>query len=119
MKWPLIGIRRQEIMDRVLIINGEKIEILPVVGANESEVYTDFQVFPRADAVIKFDPNGGMIYMYNCDLPYLQETQHLKQVEESIVVRNLFDFGGTEKKGDLRFYVMAALLLLTIILLRG
>jgi hypothetical protein len=116
MKWPL---RRQESLDRVLIINGEKIEMFPVIEANESEVCTESHVLPRADAHIKFDPNGGMIYLYSCDLPYLQETQHLKQVEESIVVRNLFDFGGTEKKGDLRFYVMAALLLITIFLLRG
>lgn len=103
--------------DRVMVINGEKIEVLPVLAADSETVVTEFNVFPRADATIKFDPNGGVVYLYNCDLPYLQETEHLKQIEESIVLKGLFDFGTGEKKGDLRFYILAGLLLVTILVL--
>lgn len=105
--------------DRVIMINGEKIETLPIIEINDTEIATESYILPKADAKIKFDPFGGVVYLYNCDLQYLQEAEHLKQVEENIVIKNLFDFGAGEKKSDIKFYIMAVVLLITIFLLRG
>ncbi len=105
--------------DIVVLVDGEKCEFLPVLTSNETEIQTRIHVFPKSDAVVKFNPNGGIVYMYNANLTYLQECQHLKQVEKNIAIRNIFDYGGgVEKRADLKFYVLLAVMVIIIILVK-
>lgn len=105
--------------DRVVLVQGEKCEFLPVVKVDETEIHTASHVFPICDANVKFDPNGGVVYMFNVNLEYLQECEHLKHVEKNIVIRNIFDYaGGAEKKADIKFYVMMAAMVLIIFILK-
>lgn len=106
-------------LDRVVLVQGEKCEFLPVVKADETEVHTPAHVFPKGDATIKFDPTGGIVYMFNASLAYLQECEHLKAVEKNIAIRNLFDYGGgTEKKQDIKFYVLLAVLVVIVFMVK-
>lgn len=104
--------------DTVCLIDGEKIEFLPVVKADETEIHTDSHVFPRSDATIKFDPAGGIVYLFQVALPYLQECQHLKAVEKNIAIRNIFDYGQKEKQADIKFFVMIAVFVIIVFLVK-
>ena len=104
--------------DRAIIINGEKIDTLPVLYYDSEEVVTKHQVFPRSDATVKFDPNGGTVFLFDCSLPYLQETEHLKRVEESLVVRNIFEFQNQKRDINIPFILMTIVLVVIVILLR-
>ena len=104
--------------DRVVVIEGEKIETIPVIYHDSETIETPYQVFPRSDATVKFDPNGGIVFLINCSLEYLQETEHLKRVEESIAIRNIFNFEDKSRVLNIPFFVMCAILVITIMVLR-
>jgi len=104
--------------DRVIVIEGEKVETIPVVYHDSETIDTPYQVFPRSDAKVKFDPNGGVVFLINCDLNYLQETEHLKRVEESIAIRNIFNFQDQSRQLNIPFIIMCVILVLVILMLR-
>lgn len=104
--------------DTVCLIDGEKIEFLPVTKSDEVEIHTENHVFPRSDATIKFDPRGGIVYLFNASLTYLQECQHLKAVEKNIAIRNIFDYGQKDKQTDIKFFVLVAVFVIVIFLVK-
>lgn len=106
--------------DKVLVISDNKVEILPVARIDEEKIETDMHIFPVADAKALINPaEGNIYYVVNCSLPYLQECQHLKELSENIAIKNMFNFGEQERKFDVKFYVMLAVLVIVIFLLRG
>ena len=113
-----MNIFKKPIRDRVIVIEGEKIETIPVLYHDSETIETPYQVFPRNDATVKFDPNGGIVFMINCDLPYLRETEHLKRVEESIAIKNIFNFEDNNKQLNIPFFAMCLILVIAIIVLR-
>lgn len=115
----MMGRFRYEPKDKVLIISDNKVEILPVAKVDEEKVETDMHIFPVTDTKTLINPDGGIYYVVNCSLHYLQECQHLKELSENIAIKNMFSFGEQEKKFDIKFYVMLATLIITIFLLRG
>jgi len=114
-----MGKFKYEPKDKVLIISDNKVDILPVVKVDEKQVETDMHIFPISDTKMLINPEGGVYYVVNCSLPYLQECQNLKELSENIAIKNMFNFGEQEKKFDIKFYVMMAALIITIFLLRG
>ncbi len=114
----MIGFFKKMNRDKVIVIEGEKIETIPVVFHDSETIETPYQVFPRSDAAVKFDPAGGIVFLINCNLNYLQETEHLKRVEESIAIRNIFNFEDKNNALNIPFFIMCAILVVTIIILR-
>lgn len=110
---------KYEPKDKVLIISDNKVDIRPVAKVDEKQVETDMHVFPITDTKMLINPEGGVYYVVNCSLQYLQECQSLKELSENIAIKNMFNFGEQEKKFDIKFYVMIAALIITIFLLRG
>lgn len=109
--------RKYESDDKVLVISDEKVQILDIQNKNETSITTDWHVFPVADTKALINPDGGIYYVINCSLKYLQECEHLKDLSENIAIKNMFNFG--EKSTNIQFYVMLAVLVITIFLLRG
>lgn len=109
---------KRETNDKVIILKNDILEIYDVVGKNETDIITDHHVFPISDATVKINPEGGLYYLFNCDLRYLQETEHLKDVEQNIAIRNMFNFGESERKFDIKFYVMLAVIVIIVFLMR-
>ena len=111
---------KYESKDKVLIISDNKVDILPVVKVDEKQVETNMHIFPIEDTKALINPaEGGIYYVVNCSLQYLQECQNLKELSENIAIKNMFNFGEQEKKFDIKFYIMMAVLVITIFLLRG
>ena len=110
---------KYEPKDKVLIISDNKVDILPVAKVDEKQVETDMHIFPINDTKMLINPEGGVYYVVNCSLKYLQECQSLKELSENIAIKNMFNFSDNEKKQDIKFYVMLAALIITIFLLRG
>lgn len=96
-----------------------EIRILPIIGQDEESIHTEDLILPKADAKVKYFPNGGRAFIYNCDSHYLSETENIARLEKSVVLKNLFDYGHTARSANIQFYVMLGALLLTIFLLRG
>jgi len=114
-----MGKFKYEPKDKVLIISDSKVDILPVAKVDEKQVETDMHIFPIADTKTLINPDGGVYYVVNCSLKYLQECQNLKELSENIAIKNMFNFADQEKKTDIKFYIMLAALIITIFLLRG
>lgn len=106
-------------LDIIILISETEIRELPISQETEEAVYTDNLTLPKADAQVRYFPNGGRAFVYGYTGRYLAESENITQLEKSTVLRNLFDYGATGKSENIKFYVMMAVLVLTIFLLRG
>jgi hypothetical protein len=103
----------------VVLSDKEIIEYIPL-EESPTHLTTGELTFSKADAVIKHDPIGKrMVYIFNCSLPYLEDARHLRQVEESQILRQLFRFQDPYQKQPLNwaFYATLAVLFFTILIL--
>lgn len=110
---------KQTSKDKVILIQENEVRILPIVGQTEQSIHTEHHILPKADAKIKYFPDGGRAYIYNCDAEYLTESENIARLEKSVVLKNIFDYGHTAKTANIQFYVMIVALIVTIFLLRG
>lgn len=105
--------------DKVILIQDNEVRIMPIIGQDEESVHTDYHLLPKKDAKVKYFPDGGRAYIYNCDAEYLTECENIAKLEKSVVLKNIFDYGYTARTANIQFYVMIAALIVTIFLLRG
>lgn len=105
--------------DVVILINEQEIRELPVDNENEESISAGGLSLPKGDAEVRYFPSGGRAFIYGCTPNYLSECENIARLEQSTVLRNLFDYGATGKTANIQFYVMMAVLILTIFLLRG
>lgn len=105
--------------DVVILINEREIRELPVDDENEEAITAGGLSLPKADAEVRYFPSGGRAFIYGCTPNYLTECENVARLEQSTVLRNIFDYGATSKTANIQFYVMMAVLLITIFLLRG
>lgn len=68
-------------------------EVLDIQEIERNRVITSKYVLPLADASISTS-DEGLIYSYNCSLPYLQETAHLAEVEKNTIMQQAFLYAG-------------------------
>jgi hypothetical protein len=102
----------------VVLSDKEIIEYIPL-EETPTHLVTGELTFAKADATIKFDPIGKrMVYIFNCDLPYLQEAKNLREVEQSDILRQLFRFQDPYQKQPLNwpFYLTMGALVITILI---
>lgn len=104
--------------DDVILISENEIRILTATAVDEESVHAGDLVLPRADAQVRYYPGGGRAFIYGYTGPYLAESQHLAELEKSIVLKNVFNYGTQSRFQNIQFYVMLAALLITIFLLR-
>ncbi len=105
--------------DVVILINEREIRELPVDDENEEAITAGGLSLPKADAEVRYFPSGGRAFIYGYTPNYLTECENVARLEQSTVLRNIFDYGATSKTANIQFYVMMAVLLITIFLLRG
>lgn len=87
-------------------------EILDVEEVTNDRVITGKYVFPIADASI-CTSDEGLIYSYNCSLPYLKETAHLAEVEKNTIMQQAFLYAGRvtqQNKPGLMMWMLVGLL---------
>lgn len=113
--WPF---NKKQSDDVLILLNEQEIRELTVDKETEEAVYAGDLSFPKADAQIKFYPSGGRAFVYGCDADYLCKAENIARLEKSTVLQNLFDYGATERKTNIQFYVMIASLIITVFLLR-
>lgn len=106
-------------LDVAILINDREIREVPVDKENEESITADGLILPKADSEVRYFPGGGRAFIYGYTPEYLAECENVARLEQSTVLRNLFDYGATGKSADLKFYVMMGVLILTIFLLRG
>ncbi len=111
--------RRSNPDDVVILLNDREIRELPVEQETEEAVYTENLVLPKADAQVRYFPGGGRAFIFGYTGRYLAESENIARLERSTVLRNLFDYASPDKRSNIQFYVMMAVLVITIFLLRG
>lgn len=92
-------------------------EVLDIQDIERNRIITSKYVLPIADASI-LTSDEGLIYSYNCSLPYIQETAHLAEVERNTIMQQAFLYAGrtTANKPSGILWVLIGLLgLLAII----
>lgn len=91
--------------------------ILDVQEVTQDKIVTSHYVLPMSDASISTS-DDGLIYSFNCSLPYLRETAHLAEVEKNIVMNQAFNYPGRtpqQKTGGVMWLLIGLLGLLAII----
>jgi hypothetical protein len=81
-------------------------------GANMLE--TDVGILPiEGSRAIPNVNKGGMLYLYQVDLPALIEAENLKQLRRSVAIRNMFQFGkdGMDLKSLIPWIICLALII--------
>jgi hypothetical protein len=68
-------------------------EILPIQEIDQQYIKTSRYVLPIADATV-CTSEEGLVYSYNCALPYIQEVAHLAEVEKNIIMAQAFLYPG-------------------------
>lgn len=111
--------KKKSSSDVVILINESEIRELPVDNETEEAVSAAGLSLPKADALVRYFPSGGRAFIFGCTPTYLAECENVARLEQSTVLRNLFDYGSTGKTANIQFYVMMAVLIITIFLLRG
>lgn len=105
--------------DTLILISENEIRTLDVEKLTEESIHAGDLVLPRADAQVRYYPGGGRAFIYGWQGNYLAESEHIAQLEKSIVLKNLFNYGTSTRLTNIQFYVMVAVLVITIFLLRG
>lgn len=100
----------------ILDENTERVDMLVVYHSTSQELHTVDKIFPRAEAMSRFLPEGGVIHFFNCSPKYLKEVEHFSELEQSVVLRHLMSFD-QPKTHNWTFYVMAALMLLVVLIM--
>ena len=111
-------LKKKPIMDDVILISENEIRSIPVEKLDEESIHSGNMILPREDAQIKYYPDGGRAFIFGWEGSYLAQSEAIAELEKNVALKQMFSFGGS-KGSDLKFYVMAALLLITIFLLRG
>ena len=106
-------------MDDVILISEQEIRVISVSALTEESVKTGDLTLPRADAQVKYYPEGGRAFIYGWEGNYLAETENIAQLEKSVALKNMFNFGSASRSTNIQFYVMVAALIITVFLLRG
>jgi len=105
--------------DTVILISEHEIRTLDVTKETEEAIHAGGLILPRADAQVRYYPGGGRAFIYGYKGNYLAESENIAQLEKSIVLKNLFNYGTSARLTNIQFYVMVAVLVITIFLLRG
>lgn len=102
--------------DDVILISENEIRVMGVSELDEECVHAGSLALPRADAEVRYYPGGGRAFVYGWEGNYLAESERLAELEQNIALKNMFNFG-VPSKLNIPFFVMAGILVLTIILL--
>lgn len=69
------------------------VEIADIQEIDREYIRTTRHVLPIADATV-YTSDYGLVYAYNCSLPYLTEIGHLAEVERNMIVHQAFLYQG-------------------------
>jgi len=114
-----VFLRKRGTGDIVILLNDREIQQIPVEEETEEALYLGDKVLPKADAEVRYFPDGGRAFIYGYSGRYLAESENIARLEKSTVLKNLFDYGATARTANIQFYVMLGVLVITIFLLRG
>lgn len=112
--------KKQETTEDVLILMSDtEIRQYNVDNETEESIHAGGLTLPRVDADVRYYPEGGRAFIYGYTANYLVETENIANLERNTVLRNLFDYGATNKFANIQFYVMIAALIITVFLLKN
>lgn len=111
--------KKKSSMDDVILISENEIRVLPISELTEEAVKTGDLTLPRADADVKYYPEGGRAFIFGWQGNYLAETENIAQLEKSVALKNMFNFGTSSRSTNIQFYVLIVALIITVFLLRG
>lgn len=110
------GLKKSKSNDDVILISHTEIQILGVSDLDEESVSAGSLKLPRSDADVRYYPGGGRAFVFGWEGNYLAESERIAELEQNVALKNMFNFG-TQSKLNLPFLVMAAILVITIIVL--
>lgn len=105
--------------DIVILINEREIQEIPVDYETEDSIHAADLLLPKADAEVRYFPQGGRAFIFGHTGNYLAESENIARLEKTTVLRNLFDYGATNRYANIQFYVMMAVIIIIVFLLRG
>lgn len=111
------GMKKAKSNDDVILISQTEIQVLGVLDLDEESVSAGSLKLPRADAEVRYYPNGGRAFVYGWEGNYLAESERIAELEQNVAIKNMFNFGTAQNKVNLPFFIMAAILVVTIIVL--
>lgn len=111
---------KRDTKDTAIIISddSELCEILEVREQIGNDLYCGEHILPIDDASLVKIGMEGRVYFYNCSLPYINEIQHLAEVEKNLVINKALVFAGeiNEKKSVSFFWYFVAVMLSIILI---
>jgi len=110
--------KTQESLDVAILVNEREIRELAIEEETEEAISVGGLSLPKADAEVRYFPGGGRAFIFGYTPEYLTECENVARLEESTVLRNLFDYGRASRLANIQFYVMVGALIVTIFLLR-
>jgi hypothetical protein len=107
-------------IDRVVIVTEEDdlCKIIEVDEEHSGNLYCEEHILPLNDASLVKISEKGRVFFYNCSLPYINEIQHLAQVEQNLVINKALIFKGEEndKNGPGMFtYLLVVLAFIALV----
>lgn len=116
----MFGRRQQGTGDTAILLNEHEIRNLPVLTETEEAITVDGGlVLPKADAEVRYFPQGGRAYLYGWTGRYLAESENIAALERNTVIRNLFDYGTGAKMETIKTFVFLGVIVVIVFLLRG
>ncbi len=112
-----LAFTRSAVKDDLILLSQNEIRILQIDEQDEESIHSGSLKLPKADAEVKYYPEGGRAYIFGWAGNYLAETEAIAQLEKNTALSQMFYFRGGSKFGDIKFYIMSIILVLTIILL--
>lgn len=105
--------------DDVILISDNEIRILKINQLNEESIQAGELTLPKCDSEIKYYPSGGRAFIYGWSGNYLAESEAITELEKSVAIKQMFNYSDNSKVPNIQFIIMAVLLFITILLLRG
>jgi hypothetical protein len=112
----LPGFKKSKTNDDVILISHNEIKILGVSNLDEESVSAGTLKLPRADADVRYYPSGGRAFVYGWEGNYLAESERIAELEQNIALKSMFNFGAKSQL-NIPFFIMAAILVITIFVL--
>lgn len=104
--------------DDVILLSEREVRIFQVTSIDEEGIHAGDLLLPRADAEVKYYPTGGRAFIYGWEGKYLAESENIAELEKNVSLRQIFNYGTGGKMANIQFFVMMAVVVLTIFLLR-
>jgi hypothetical protein len=104
--------------DIMVVFNSDtSATVSSVVEVTSDTVESQYNILPLSDSKEYVDSiNGGMVYVFNAQIPALVEAEKLKSMRRSVALKRVFDFDRSTDSIDLFKWIPYVIIIIMIII---